>query len=549
MPLRYIIYCRKSTESEDRQILSLPAQKRELREYAKKNNLKIVDTLTESASAYKLGRLKFNELLRRIQDGEADAILVWAYNRLARNALDGGMIVHLLDQGIIKEIRTPSGFTDGGGNSKFMLQLEFAMSKKSSDDNSESVKRGNREKILRGWDIRSHAGYKFEENVQTGELVLVKDPIRYDLIRKAIYLVLHKKPVSEALTMLNDTWGYRTHKTRRQGDKPMSLSNLYKLLHDDFYCGWIYTPDDERIRGKHEPMISEAEFWEIQAVLGAKGKPRPKYLVLPYRGLVQCGECGCSVCLEEKHQCICSQCKTKFSSKNRDACPHCNTSIDLMENPKLLHYVYARCSKKRPRLKCAQKAVRLESLDNQLIQYLSSLELSPRVIEWVLKQLAEKHKSEFQTQEQIHKNLAANLEKVQVNLRSLLSRFTSPENVNFELIEADEYKELKQKLQVDKAAIEEKIADANAHEDIWMKTAEDKFDFARTACKEFEAGDYLRRTDIIRDLGSNLILKDGKILIDQEHAWLFIRKANQKLAELKTQGLEPEKSLDLYEQT
>ena len=106
--MKYFIYCRKSTESEDRQLLSIPAQKRELREYAKKHGLQIVDTLSESASACKLGRTKFNEMIQRIQNNEADGILVWALNRIARNALDGGTVIHLMDTGSLNNIRTPS---------------------------------------------------------------------------------------------------------------------------------------------------------------------------------------------------------------------------------------------------------------------------------------------------------------------------------------------------------------------------------------------------------------------------------------------------------
>jgi len=166
--MKYIVYCRKSTESEDRQILSLPAQKRELDDYAKKHNLEIVEVLQESASAYKLGRNKFNQMVAKIQNGQADGMLVWALNRIARNALDGGMIIHLMDTGCLKEIRTPSNIVKSDGSAKFMLQIEFAMSKKSSDDNSESVKRGNREKILRGWHHRRHLGYKFVESEKFG---------------------------------------------------------------------------------------------------------------------------------------------------------------------------------------------------------------------------------------------------------------------------------------------------------------------------------------------------------------------------------------------
>lgn len=93
---KYFIYARKSTESEERQQLSIPAQLDELRDFAKKNNLQIVDTLVESKTAKEPSRKVFNEMIGRIQQGEADGILSWHPDRLARNTVDAGQIIHLL---------------------------------------------------------------------------------------------------------------------------------------------------------------------------------------------------------------------------------------------------------------------------------------------------------------------------------------------------------------------------------------------------------------------------------------------------------------------
>jgi DNA invertase Pin-like site-specific DNA recombinase len=358
--MKYFIYCRKSTESEDRQLLSLPAQKRALDEYAQKERLEIVDRFTESASAYKVGRPEFNKMVERLQDGEADGILVWQYNRIARNSLDGGMIVYMLDSGVLKGIRTPTGYTDGSGNSKFMLQLEFAMSKKSSDDNSESVKRGNKEKVLRGWSTKKHAGYMFVEDPSTGEKIIANDPTRFDQVKKALQLVINHKSPPGVLETLNDEWGYRTIKTRKNGGQPMSISNFYKILHSEFYAGWIYTMDGERVRGKHQAMITDREYDTIQTILGYKGKTRPKILILPYRGLMQSGECGSAIFLEEKYQLICSKCKHKFAYRAKSACPECNLAIEKMVDPTRLHYIYASCTKKKHK-EFTQKTIRIEN--------------------------------------------------------------------------------------------------------------------------------------------------------------------------------------------
>lgn len=64
---KYFLYARKSTESEDRQVLSIEAQITGLREFAKKENLTIITELTESMSAKELGRAVFNKLLAKIE--------------------------------------------------------------------------------------------------------------------------------------------------------------------------------------------------------------------------------------------------------------------------------------------------------------------------------------------------------------------------------------------------------------------------------------------------------------------------------------------------
>lgn len=107
--MKYILYCRKSTEGEDRQMLSLDAQERELLEIAQKYNLDVVQTFRESMSAKKEGRPIFNEMMECIKSGKADAVLCWKLDRLARNFIDGGLIIDMLQTSTIKEIRTYEG--------------------------------------------------------------------------------------------------------------------------------------------------------------------------------------------------------------------------------------------------------------------------------------------------------------------------------------------------------------------------------------------------------------------------------------------------------
>lgn len=147
---KYFIYARKSTEGEERQQLSIPAQIDELRDFAKKNNLQVIDSLIESKTAKIPGRKVFNELINRIQEGEVDGILSWHPDRLARNAVDAGQIIHLLDTGKLTDLKFPTLDFQNNPNGKFMLSINFGTSKYYVDNLSVNTKRGLLAKARRG---------------------------------------------------------------------------------------------------------------------------------------------------------------------------------------------------------------------------------------------------------------------------------------------------------------------------------------------------------------------------------------------------------------
>ena len=97
--MRYFIYCRKSSESEDRQILSIDSQKAELEaKFGSLPDVEIVEIFEESYSAKAPGRTIFSEVMRRLQKGDADGLIAWHPDRLSRNSVDAGHIIYLLDR-------------------------------------------------------------------------------------------------------------------------------------------------------------------------------------------------------------------------------------------------------------------------------------------------------------------------------------------------------------------------------------------------------------------------------------------------------------------
>src|ERR1700722_19749991 len=139
------LYARKSTDREDKQILSIPAHPAAMREFAASAGLTIVAELTESRSAREPGRPVFNQLLKDVSDGKVERILAWKLDRLARKPIDGGALIHHLGKGRLVELVTPEGTYTGSGDSKFMLSVLFGAATKMTDDLSQGFRRGVRD--------------------------------------------------------------------------------------------------------------------------------------------------------------------------------------------------------------------------------------------------------------------------------------------------------------------------------------------------------------------------------------------------------------------
>jgi DNA invertase Pin-like site-specific DNA recombinase len=524
----YFIYCRKSSEAEDRQVLSIESQTRELEQIAAKLNLPIMEILTESKSAKEPGRPIFNQMMQRVYRGEAAGIICWKLDRLARNPVDGGSVIWAIKQHGIR-VMTPAQSYAREDDNIILMYIEFGMAQKYVDDLSKNVKRGLKTKIENGWYPGvAPLGYLNDTNKLTGANTLVKDPERFPLVRQMWDLMLTGRYTPPQIRKLaNSKWGFRTRPTRKMGGKRLCHSAIYQIFTKPFYFGRFEYPNgsDKWYEGNHEPMITEAEYDRVQLLLGRNGNPRPKHhFAFAFTGLIRCGECACMVTAEEKHQVICSKCRFKFACRNRNACPRCQTPMEKMKAPLFLHYTYYHCTRtKNP--DCTQKCVSGTELDRQIDNYLARIQISQRFRDWANKYLHELHEKESTSRNDIIHAQQSAYRECLGQIDNLVKLKTSTGNADGSLLSDEEYGKQRLALLKEKAGLEELLRDAGHRVLQWLKLSEKTFDFACTARERFGKGDPKTKKEILLAIGSNLTLKDKILRIEAKKPFFLLEKS------------------------
>lgn len=534
---RYFIYCRKSFEAEDRQVLSIESQQSELKKLAERLNLPVVDVLSESRSAKSPGRPLFNQMIKKVNQGRADGIICWKLDRLARNPIDGGKIIWMLQKGIIKHIQTYDRSYYPEDN-VLLMSVEFGMANQFILDLSKNVKRGFRAKLEKGWRPNlAPLGYLNDKLKGKGKGEIIKDSERFDLVKKMWNLMLtgsYTPP--KILKIANNKWGLRTRK-----GKALSRSTIYRIFTNPFYSGFFEFPKGSGnwYKGCHEPMITQDEYDRVQVLLGRKDNPRPKKHNFAFRGLIRCGECGAMVTCEEKNQIICSKCKHKFSYNNRKFCPNCKIPIEKMKNSTILNYVYYHCTKRKDP-KCSQGSVELRKLEKQIDELLYRINISEKFKNWTMKQLRKENEKEKEIRERIFESQKRTYTNCLKKLDNLLQLKISPENSDGSLLSDEEYAKKKAELIREKAHLEEVLGDAERRVERWLDIAEKTFNFACYARYWFKNGTPEEKTQILQALGSNLTLKDKKLLFNVKKPFTLLEKILSRVPEIKPR-FEPEK--------
>ena len=468
---KFFLYARKSTDEPDRQILSIEAQITELQEFAEKENLNVVETFIESQTAKIPGRPIFNEMLKRVEKGEADGIIAWHADRLARNSVDGGYIIFLLDSGKLASLKFPTLWFENTPQGKFMLNIAFGQSKYYIDNLSENVKRGLRQKVRRGEQcgvaITGYLNDKVNHKI-------IPDPKRFPLIKKMFELYATGNYSIKEVRKIITEKGLLS----RNG-KVFTISNIQMFLKNPFFYGAFYF-NGELHQGKHKPAITKKLFEKCQRVLKNKARPQKRgQKVYAFRGLLNCAECGCSI--------------TSETQKGHN---------------------YYRCTKKRT--PCSQPYIREENLVEQISKILQKVSLSSAWTKRMVKELDKEKEKNQQAELSFAQNLKDQIKECEDKLDRLLDSHLD------ETITKEEYLPKKQKILNQKIEISEKLKDFEQKGNRWLELCIKFIKSANQAKIIALHGNFFEKRNFLKKIGSNPLLQDKKIIPNSHGAWKIL---------------------------
>ena len=524
---KYILYARKSTDTEDKQVLSIDAQLAELRKFAGDNKLVVIDELIEKRTAKMPGRPVFNFMIKRIENGEANGILAWHPDRLARNSIDGGQIIYLLDQTILNYLRFPVFQFENTSQGKFMLSIMFGQSKYYVDNLSENTKRGLRARVRSG-DFPSQAPFGYLNDSRSKTIVLDK---RYAPLVKEIFekYARGNQTMSQLADFLRDNGAItRTGKVFKD-DKVKSI------LQNSFYYGhFLYK--GELYEGRHQPIISKALFDKVQLVIAERGhKKRAKKPTVPFLGLMKCADCGMSITSETKTR--------------------------TQKNGNFHRWTYYRCSRKKRAIKCTNPPIREKDLLPQLLALLDKYAMSEKIFAFMNERIEQDEQAEIAGNVSLLDDLRTQITKLTNKQQILLDSYLDQD------IDRQTFLTKKSEILSQKKSLEENLANLQANQNAWIEPMTKWLETAKSICYLLKSNDFDGQKVVLAEIfGSNLFLHNKTITQTPTSAsskttfrkgaesgfclWQELRNVNQKIARkgddldfysemVRMKGLEP----------
>lgn len=288
------LYIRVSTDEQADKGYSQRNQEEVLRRYCEINGIKVNKAIYEDHSAKTFKRPAWLKLLNdlRKQKGRTDLILFTKWDRFSRNAGDAYQMISILRRLGIEPQAVEQPLDLSIPENKMMLAFYLAAPEVENDRRALNVFFGMRRAKKEGrWMGTAPIGY-INKITEAGKKYIAIHETNGPLMKWVF------EELAKGLYNTEQVW-----RMARKKGLSCSKNNFWVAIRNPVYCGRIFIPkhkDEESriVNGLHEPIISEALFYEVQEVLDGRKRKlfHPKIVSmaeLPLRGFLICPNPDC----------------------------------------------------------------------------------------------------------------------------------------------------------------------------------------------------------------------------------------------------------------
>lgn len=480
--MKAVLYARVSSKEQEETGYSLQAQEKLLTEYALRRGLVAVKvfSVSESASGKKQREI-FNEMLAFAKKNHVKVIVCEKVDRLTRNFKDAVLVDEWMNGDTEREIHLVKENCvlnqDAKSHEKLMWHMKVSIAQFYTNNLSEEVKKGQKEKIAQGWmPAKPPLGYKSAG--ESGRKIHVMDKEKAPFIKQMYERYATGNYSLETLTHALYHEGFISNNGKKVGK-----SRIADMLTDPFYMGkfrWL----GHVYNGNHAPIVTKELFEKVQSVLRRKDAPKYSKRFYAFKGLIKCGECGRSIVADTK------------KGHNYYYCTRFETN-------------------------CTQKIyTREEVLESQLAAHFEKLKIKdPQILEWVRKALKESHLDQTAYRENALKELNQRHEHIRQRLDKLYDDKLDG------IIENETYERKYKQYKTEAETLLEKMKAHDEADDRYFQLGKSLFEISQRAHEVYLNLPHEEQRSLLHLVFEDMRLKAGRLTVTYSRAFEVLREA------------------------
>ena len=295
---RCAIYTRKSCEDGlELEYNSLDAQYDSAEAYIRSqasNGWRVIPKRYDDGgfSGGNVNRPALKALMRDIENGEVDVVVVYKIDRLSRSLGDFTDLSKIFERHNVSFVSVTQQIDTSNAAGRMMLNILMSFAQFEREMTSDRI----RDKIYATRKKGLWSGGMIPFGYKTVDKRLVPDPVTAPVVRHVFARYAESASAKLVASELQKKFGPRTFGSKKGGDPTWRMMHVYRILRNPVYKGeLLHRATGEVFHGLHEPLVDVALWEDCRRILDESAGLQPsahRETVAILKGLVRCGHCG-----------------------------------------------------------------------------------------------------------------------------------------------------------------------------------------------------------------------------------------------------------------